>query len=197
MLELKSISKKFNSEIFKDFSYIFNNDIYFLRGNNGSGKSTLLKLIKGIYLCDDGDIIFDNQFNQKNDISYIDGNFRTFFHRLTVRHNLEYFFSLQNKNETRNSIDELLNFFKISHLQNKLFSSLSQGQMQLVSIVRGLSIGPKIILLDEVFSSLDSQNKRNVLEYLSDFILKDKTIVIFTSHEEEFNEIKFTELCLK
>ena len=93
MLELKSISKKFNSEIFKDFSYIFNNDIYFLRGNNGSGKSTLLKLIKGIYLCDDGDIIFDNQFNQKNDISYIDGNFRTFFHRLTVRHNLEYFFS--------------------------------------------------------------------------------------------------------
>ena len=69
--------------------------------------------------------------------------------------------------------------------------------MQLVSIVRGLSIGPKIILLDEVFSSLDSQNKRNVLEYLSDFILKDKTIVIFTSHEEEFNEIKFTELCLK
>ena len=77
-------------------------------------------------------------------------------------------------------IDELLNFFKISHLQNKLFSSLSQGQMQLVSIVRGLSIGPKIILLDEVFSSLDSQkNKRNVLEYLSDFILKDRNYCYF------------------
>ena len=93
MLQLKSISKKYASEIFKDFSYKFNeNNIYFLSGQNGSGKSTLLKLIKGIYIFDEGEIEFDYGLDQKNDVVYVDGNFRTFFHRLTVRQNLEYFF---------------------------------------------------------------------------------------------------------
>ena len=71
--------------------------ISILRGSNGSGKTTLLKLIKGIYLCDRGEIIFDNDLKQKNDIAYVDGNSRTFFHRLTVYQNLKYFYSLQNK----------------------------------------------------------------------------------------------------
>ena len=68
--------------------------------------------------------------------------------------------------------------------------------MQLVSIIRGLSPGPKIILLDEVFSSLDKKNKKIVLKYLFDFISKEETLVIFTSHEESFTNTKFKELCL-
>lgn len=198
MLELKSISKKFNSDILINFSYRFDcNNIYFLKGPNGSGKSTLLKLIKGIYLCDSGEIYFDHGLNNTNNVVYVDGNSRTFFHRLTVHQNLEYFFSLQSKNQSKNSIDELLSFFKISELKNKLFSSLSQGQMQLASIVRGLASGPKIILLDEVFSSLDSKNKEILFSYLSNFILREEALVIFTSHEDDHYDIKYKELCLK
>ena len=197
MLKLNSISKKFNSDVFKDFSFNFEkNNIYFLSGHNGSGKSTLLKIIKGIYHSDSGDIYFKNNLNQKNDVVYIDGNSRTFFHRLTVRQNLDYFSSLQIKNKKMNSIDKLLNFFEISHLQNRLFSSLSQGQMQLISIVRGLSSNPKVILLDEVFSSLDKKNKKIIFKYLSNLLIKKEVIVIFTSHEEKPNEIKYKELCL-
>ena len=197
MLELQSISKKFNSDIFINFSYRFDeSNFYFLRGPNGSGKSTLLKLIKGIYLCDSGEIYFDHYLDNKNDVVYIDGNSRTFFHRLTVRQNLDYFFSLQNKNKTKNSIDELLDFFKLLDLQNNLFSSLSQGQMQLVSIVRGMSFRPKVILLDEVFSSLDTKNKKIIFSYLSESLLKDRSLVIFTSHDEDHFDFKYNELCL-
>ena len=65
MLELKSIYKKYNLEIFKDFSYIFKkNNIYFLSGKNGSGKTTLLKLINGTYLPDSGEIVFNYNLNQ-------------------------------------------------------------------------------------------------------------------------------------
>ena len=184
MLELKSIDKKFNSEIFKDFSYFFKkNNIYFLSGSNGSGKTTLLKIIKGIYLIDNGKIILDDKLNQKNDVAYIDGNFRTFFHRLTVRQNLEYFFSLQNRSNNLNLINDLLNFFNISNLEHKTFSTLSQGQMQMISLVRGFSSGSKVILLDEAFSSLDKTNKKKVFKYLTDFILQEEALVIFTSHE--------------
>ncbi len=197
MLQLKSISKKYASEIFKDFSYKFNeNNIYFLSGQNGSGKSTLLKLIKGIYIFDEGEIEFDYGLDQKNDVVYVDGNFRTFFHRLTVRQNLEYFFSLQNKNSDIAFIDKLLDILKTTDIQHKRFSSLSQGQMQIVSIIRGLLSDSRIILLDEVFSSLDKAHKKLIFDYLSEFILREKSLVIFTSHENNFNDMAFKELCL-
>ena len=73
--------------------------------------------------------------------------------------NLKYFASLQNINNTH-LINELLNFFKIFDLKHKLFSSLSQGQMQDCFYYKGLSSDPKIILMDEVFSSLDQKNKK-------------------------------------
>ena len=197
MFELKSISKKFHSQIFKDFSYRFNSKtIYFLRGDNGSGKSTLLKLIKGIYLCDSGEINFEDGLNNNNDIVYVDGNFRTFFHRLTVDQNLEYFFSINRKEDNSSNLEDLLRYFELLSIRNKKFSSLSQGQMQLVSIIRGLSSKPKIILLDEVFSSLDTTYKRKVFNYLSKFVGKDDSSIIFTSHEKHINDISYKELCL-
>ena len=69
--------------------------------------------------------------------------------------------------------------------------------MQLVSIVRGLSASPKIILLDEVFTSLDEKNRKIIYSYLSNFILKKEALVIFTSHGENHEDINFEELCLK
>ena len=197
MFELQSISKKFLSHIFKDFSYRFEeNNIYFLRGRNGSGKSTLLKLIKGIYLCDSGEIYFDHNLSNTNDVVYIDGNFRTFFHRLTVYQNLEYFLSLNNLENNSIILDDLLAYFGISDLRNQRFSSLSQGQMQLVSLIRGLSSKPKVILLDEVFSSIDSIYKKKVYIYITKFISKENGLVVFTSHETDFDDLIYKELCL-
>ena len=68
--------------------------------------------------------------------------------------------------------------------------------MQLVSIIRGLSSNPKVILLDEVFLSLDQINKKMILRYLSEFVLKEEALVIFTSHEDNFDELIFEELHL-
>ena len=198
MIELKSLSKKFNSYVIKDFSYSFDaNKIYYLKGPNGSGKTTLLKLIKGTYTAESGEISFNNGLNQKDDIVYIDNNSRSFFHRLTVNQNLEYFYSLQTRNDNNHFSNELIDFFEISNIRDKKFSSLSQGQMQIISIIRGFLSGAQILLLDEVFSSLDDIKKKKVFDYLSNFILKEKKMVIFTSHEKSLNSIDFEEICLK
>ncbi len=198
MLELISISKKFDSEIFSDYSFKFTtNKIYHLKGRNGSGKSTLLKMIKGIYLHDEGNIIFTFGKNKKDDVVYIDGNFRSFFHRMSVKQNLEYFFSLLNKEKNLTYLNNLIAFFKISELQNKKFSSLSQGQMQLISVIRGLSSNSKVLLLDEVFSSLDTSYKEIVSSYLLEYVKKNEALVIFTSHDNHFkNTSNFEEICL-
>tara|TARA_B100000212_G_scaffold341259_1_gene323927 strand:- start:2723 stop:3316 length:594 start_codon:yes stop_codon:yes gene_type:complete len=196
MIKINNISKKYTTEIFKLFSYNFEkNNIYFLRGPNGSGKSTLLKLIKGIYICDDGEIHF-NKICQKKDIALVDGNSRTFIHRITVLQNLNYFFALQSKNLDSGRIIELLKLFNVENLQDKKFSSLSQGQMQIISLVRALSSNPKVLLLDEVFSSLDKNHKGLVFEFLSEFVNKNKKLIIFTSHEDNHEDLVYKELCL-
>ncbi len=198
MVELKLISKKFDADIFKKFSFKFEkNNIYFLSGQNGSGKSTLLKIIKGIYICDHGEVIFENNLNQRTDVAYVDGNYRTFFHRLTVSQNLNYFYSLQNKKDDQEYLHVIQELFNISKLLNKKFSSLSQGQMQIVSIIRGIASNPKIILLDEVFSSIDTKHKEIVYTYLTRFISKTNTLAIFTSHNKNHQNLVFKELCLK
>ena len=198
MVELQSISKKYDVEVFQRFSFKFEkNNIYFLCGQNGSGKSTLLKIIKGIYICDDGEVIFEDNLSQKTDIAYVDGNYRTFFHRLTVSQNLNYFYSLQNKKNDQEYLHEIQELFNISKLLDKKFSSLSQGQMQIVSIIRGIASNPKIILLDEVFSSIDTKHKEIVYKYLTKFISKTDTLVIFTSHDKNHQNLAFKELCLK
>ena len=198
MVELKLISKKFDANILKNFSFKFEkNNIYFLSGQNGSGKSTLLKIIKGIYICDHGEVIFENNLNQRTDVAYVDGNYRTFFHRLTVSQNLNYFYSLQNKKDDQEYLHVIQELFNISKLLNKKFSSLSQGQMQIVSIIRGIASNPKIILLDEVFSSIDTKHKEIVYTYLTRFISKTNTLAIFTSHNKNHQNLVFKELCLK
>ena len=95
---LTNIDKKFNSkEVIKSFNFTFKNkNFYKISGRNGSGKTTLLKIIKNIYFPDSGTIQFTNK--ELENISYIDNNPRSFFHRLQVIDNLVYFLSLNNPN---------------------------------------------------------------------------------------------------
>ena len=94
-------------------------------------------------------------------------------------------------------LNVIQDLFNISKLLNKKFSSLSQGQMQIVSIIRGIASNPKIILLDEVFSSIDTKHKEIVYTYLTRFISKTNTLAIFTSHNKNHQNLVFKELCLK
>ncbi len=195
---LTNIDKKFNSkEVIKSFNFTFKNkNFYKISGRNGSGKTTLLKIIKNIYFPDSGTIQFTNK--ELENISYIDNNPRSFFHRLQVIDNLVYFLSLNNPNYKNESIIELLNFFQLSKFKNKIFSDLSQGQMQAISIIRGLSYSPKVILFDESFSFLDKTFKSLIQDYIKKKINDDEGIVIFCSHEKDiFKSIDYEEILLK
>ena len=85
MLSLKKINKNFLNPVLKDFSYDFKlGNSYRISGKNGVGKTTLLKIVKGIYIQDDGDIYIGNKKLNHDDVSYIDNDFRSFIHRLSV-----------------------------------------------------------------------------------------------------------------
>ena len=119
-------------------------------------------------------------------VTYIDNNPRSFFHRLSVIDNLQYFLAL-NKIFflSDHEIDEMLIYFDLYKYKTKLFSDLSQGQMQTISIIRGLLNNQQIIALDESFSFLDMSIKNKLREYLFN-LMKDKDmLLLFCSHEND------------
>ena len=80
--------------------------------------------------------------------------------------------------------------FEIGYLLKTVFSSLSLGQMQIFSIVRGLLENPKILLLDEALSGLDKSKMVIVNKCLNEFVRSEDKIVIFCTHHEH-SDLKF------
>ena len=76
--------------------------------------------------------------------------------------------------------------FEVENLKDLKFSDLSQGQMQIISIIRGIVNKPKILLLDECISALDKGFILKFEKWLMNYLRKDNRMVIFTPPQECF-----------
>lgn len=191
-ISLKDISKILGDKVIIDnFSYDFNSGInYFLHGKNGSGKTTLLKIISGLIKEDKGKIFLkdtkNNLLNLK--ISYVDNNPRSFFLRLTGFQNIYFFGALHGLTESQCdvAIIELFKKYNLHNFFSKPVNEFSLGQKQILSLVRGLIIKPDVILLDEVFSSLDESNRLLTVHLLDELLNQnDELIIINASHDKD------------
>lgn len=135
-------------------------------GKSGVGKSTILKIIAGIqristgFLRVDGEIWDDTKTflsPQKRGVGYVFQDYSLFPH-LSVYENIAY-----GKNAKKKKIDILLEMMELTQLKDFKSSKLSGGQAQRVAIARALATSPKILLLDEPFSALDSAIKNKLI----------------------------------
>ena len=184
MLQICDLNKSFGSvEVINNFSKIFDSGyIYLLTGPNGSGKTTLLKIITGLVKADRGEVKIQGSSSDKLTFSYVDANNRSFLHRLSVKENLRYFMALNKSDRALEKIDKYAGIFKAEGLLEKTFSELSSGQMQLVSILRGILEEPSVLLLDEALVNLDKDMLNIVSNFLMSFVLKERRLVIICSH---------------
>jgi ABC-type bacteriocin/lantibiotic exporter with double-glycine peptidase domain len=165
--------------ILKNFSHLIKgNNKTGLVGKVGSGKTILLKLIAGLENYS-GNIFVDGQNIKKynydsimNHIAYILQHPKMF--NKTIYHNLSY-----GTNKTQSQILKFIKdigfeqffkkFPKQLHSQvGKEGKNLSEGQKQIIVIIRELLKDKKIVLLDEPTSALDSETKNLVIKLLSD-----------------------------
>lgn len=149
-----------------------------LVGQSGSGKSLSLKTILGMLpnnLNGQFEYKSDFELNKKN-IGFIPQNPFTSLSPMTKIY--KQFFCDDQK------IKELFSLVKLDYeLKDKFPIQLSGGQLQRVVIAIALSNHPKLLLLDEPTTALDSQSKQNILDILKELQEKLHFLIIFVSHD--------------
>lgn len=155
-----------------------------LSGESGAGKTTLLRVLAGLEESNskievDGDIWQDENYIkpiQKRDIGFVFQNY-ALFPNLNVINNL--LFVKKDKELAK----YLLNLVNLYELKNRDINSLSGGQQQRVSLCRALMKRPKILLMDEPLSALDSHMRLKLQDEILTLHKEFKTTTIMVSHD--------------
>jgi len=144
-------------------------------GPSGAGKTSLLESIAGLRTPQTAEIRFDDQLfdDTARDyslpvrlrrIGYVPQDDSLFPH-LSVRRNLLYGIDGNAKHDTF-SFDHVLSFLEIGPLLDRDVRSLSRGENQRIVIARALLSAPRLLLLDEPLTALDTKLKNAILEQL-------------------------------
>lgn len=206
MINITGVDKFYNLKnvrkyIFKDLNFsVKSGDLIKITGPNGSGKTTLLRLLHKITLPEKGEVTYEPNL-QPNEVSIVSQNQRSFFLNLSVMQNLQFFSDISG-NLSGNSLAEIhekLEIFGLLHKSNNRMSSLSSGQLKKISIIRSLLVRPKILLLDEVNSTLEESSRKFISEYVvNELNGKFGTAVIWTTHyPNELNTNLFSDYIVK
>lgn len=169
---------------------IENGDFLTLFGKSGSGKTTLLRIIAGLETPQSGTIVVDgvvwfesekkiNLPPQKRNVGFVFQDY-ALFPNMSVRQNLE--FALKDKKDAK-KVDEILEIMEIQNLSSMRPEHLSGGQKQRVAVARALMNSPKMLLLDEPLSALDSAMRLKLQEELASVHKRFGITSILVSHD--------------
>ncbi|MDO5037786.1 MAG: ATP-binding cassette domain-containing protein [Tissierellia bacterium] len=165
-------------------------DFLGLVGPSGSGKSSLLKLCNDLISPSQGDLFFKGKNYRDHDpiqlrrqVLYLAQT--PYLFGETVRENIEFPYSIRNKKLDLDRVEEVFSLFKmpLDYLDQEV-GDLSGGEKQRIALIRGLLILPEVLLLDEVTSALDPENKDLVRQILCQLNREGTTLVAIT-HDQE------------
>ena len=184
MIEIRNMSHTLgNKIILKEINLdVPDNTILGIVGINGAGKSTLLRLLAGVYLPDDGCILYDGKNpavpETRKDIFFLpDDPYYTAF--MTPRSLFEYYKAFY-PNAEQALYDALLTTYKVK-LNGKM-RNFSKGMRRQVFIALSLAIKPRYLLLDEAFDGLDPLSRKVFKDAIISLVEEGHTTVLISSH---------------
>lgn len=160
-------------------------------GPNGAGKTTTIRMVVGITAPDEGKIeLFGEHMSPslQDRIGYLPEE-RGLYKKMKIVDQLRYFAALKDipGAVADKRIDQWLERMGLSEWKNKKTTDLSKGMQQKVQFISTVLHDPDLLILDEPFSGLDPVNVEFMIEVLSEFRQKEKTI-IFSTHLMETAE---------
>lgn len=197
MLEVQ-IYKKL-AEFDLDISFQVNDNILGLMGASGSGKSMTLKCIAGIETPDQGRIVLNNRvlFDsekkinvpiQKRNVGYMFQSY-ALFTNMNVYENISVGLRARKVKDVDIVVQKVMQQFRIFELASRYPKQLSGGQRQRVALARLIAYEPDVLLLDEPFSALDEDLKKDLLQELKSELQISKPVIFVSHDKEEVNEL--------
>lgn len=209
MIELKNIyfkykANKSNEFILNDLNLtIKQGEFISIIGNNGEGKSSLVKLLSGLILPTQGDILINNlNTKSKKDFTKIRQTVSVVFQNpenqiIFERVYEELEFTLKNLKVPQENIEKQIDYaLKTLNMFDYKFtntSELSLGQKQKIIIAEAISTNSEIIILDEPTAMLDPSSKKEILNILKELNNQGKTIILVT---HLLDELFYSNRCL-
>lgn len=162
-----------------------------LLGPSGSGKTTILRMVGGFLAPDAGRILIDGF-----DVSGVPVERRptamlfqqlSLWPHLSVSRNVSFGLELRRrpKQEIATRVHELLSVVGLADFGSRLPAQLSGGQQQRVALARALALEPRILLLDEPFSALDTKLRVELRTFVRSLQREVGTTTLLVTHDQE------------
>ena len=163
-----------------------------LVGASGSGKTTMLRILAGLDHPDQGTVTLAGEvLSRENRIvlppehrnmGFVFQNHALFPH-LKVRDNVA--FGLPRSGSRRQLVGELLELVGMGDLAGRFPHELSGGEQQRVALVRALAPKPRLLLMDEPFSSLDKSLRRELRDETRRLVRQQGATTILVTHDTD------------
>jgi iron(III) transport system ATP-binding protein len=198
-LDVNAITCRYGAkEIFANLSFhVEKGSVACLLGPSGCGKTTALRAIAGFEPVYGGSILLDGltlsspSFTLPPEQRHVGMVFQDYalFPHLNVRDNIAFGLQKQTRAEAARVTAELLELVRMQDLAQSFPHQLSGGQQQRVALARALAPKPKLLLLDEPFSNLDTELRRSLSLEVRAILKQHGTTAILVTHDqtEAFN----------
>lgn len=169
-------------------------EVLVLFGPSGAGKTMTLRMIAGLERPDAGEIRLDGRvLYAREPRAWVPPRARrcgfvfqdtALFPHLDVARNVLYG-ARNGAADARARLDELLGRFRIAHLADRWPSQLSGGEVQRVALARALMADPDVLLLDEPFTSLDAEARREAQDVVLRAHESWRIPFVFVTHDRD------------
>jgi len=194
-IELRNVSFRYGDNL----PYILKNiDLVIVQGQTiavmgytGSGKTSFINLIPRLYDVTDGEVLIDDVNIKNIPLQVLRTNIglvqqESFLFSDTILNNISYGLRAIDRNKVQ-EVARIVHFdkdvesfpSKYDTIMGERGITLSGGQKQRASLARSLAIDPRIIILDDSFSAVDTNTEEAILRNLKEF-MKDRTSIIIS-----------------
>lgn len=193
-LSLRHLSKTYDNGVnaIKDVTLeVDDKEFMVLAGPVGCGISTVLRMIAGVEDITDGELLVDGE--RMNETPSIDRDMAMIFKngklypQMNIYDNLAFGLKLKELpiGEIDARIAEVTQVLNIGHLLDKMTEDLDEKERALVVLGRAIVKKPKVFLLDEPFSSLSKELKKEMQELSWSLYEKMQITVVYVTHNSE------------
>lgn len=194
-LEIRRLSKALGLvQVLERFSLeVADSDCVVVLGPSGSGKTTLLRLIAGLEMPDEGEILLNGQPASRPGWvlpPHLRGLGMVFqlpvlWPHMTAVENIRFGLAHLNRDEARQRTTDLLEWLALDGLAKRYPHELSGGEARRVALARALAPRPKLLLMDEPLTNLNPELKQQVIAVIHAHLEKYRPTLVYVTHDSQ------------